>query len=266
MSVKEKKNYTLNDSQRSIFSRKILPTLLMGSVLWLLGEVLFSMYFSNIQMSPFYMVLYISILIIEVLLYLGLFFASKREKTILVFLLYGIFSYGAGFMTLPIVIYTEFLPQVHMFVSLSVGATAIVFLMGLLLRNKYFAKGNGWAHIFLYILGILVVEIIFIYVFNIQNFLLTIPITISYICVVALVIMFYGAKVMRKEESSIWLYKFVKIQSILILSLIIAMIVVIVVLIIIVLAIICGESGGDIGNLSWPGSSSGTKKKKVKIE
>ena len=46
MSNKEKKkSYTLNDSQRSIFGRKILPTLLMGSVLWLLGEVLSSMYF-----------------------------------------------------------------------------------------------------------------------------------------------------------------------------------------------------------------------------
>ncbi|MHA1193714.1 MAG: hypothetical protein ACTSP9_15730 [Promethearchaeota archaeon] len=268
MSNKEKKkSYTLNDSQRSIFGRKILPTLLMGSVLWLLGEVLSSMYFSDIQMSPFYIVIYIAIVIIEGLLYLGLFFASKRENTVLVILLYGIFSYGVGFMTLPIVIYTEFLPQVHMFVSLSVGATAIVFLMALLLRNKYFAKGNVWAHIFIYLLGILVVEIIFIYVFNIQNFLLTIPITMSYICVAALVIMFYGAKVMRKDESDDWLHKFVKIQSILILALIIAMVVVIIVLIIIALAIICGESGGaDFGDWSWAGSSSGTKKKKEKIQ
>ncbi|MHA1457750.1 MAG: hypothetical protein ACTSR5_17555, partial [Promethearchaeota archaeon] len=105
MSNKEKKkSYTLNDSQRSIFGRKILPTLLMGSVLWLLGEVLSSMYFSDIQMSPFYIVIYIAIVIIEGLLYLGLFFASKRENTVLVILLYGIFSYGVGFMTLPIVI------------------------------------------------------------------------------------------------------------------------------------------------------------------
>lgn len=97
--------------------------------------------------------------------------------------------------------------------------------------------------------------------FNIQNFLLTIPTTIAYICVVALVIMFYGAKVMKKDEGK-WLYKFVKIQGILILSLIIAVIVVIIVLIIIVLAIICGDSGVELGQLSWSGTGKGSKKKK----
>ena len=259
----KKKNYILSERERDIFVRKVVPTLLMGSLLWLLGELLSSWYFSDIQISPFYMVIYIVILVIEVLLYFGFLFASKREKTLLVFLLYGIFSYGAGFMTLPVVIYTEYLPQIHMFVSLSVGATAIVFLMGLLLRNNYFAKGYIWAHIFIYLLGILIVEIIFIYVFNIQNFLLTIPTTIAYICVVALIIMFYGAKVMKKDEGT-WLYKFVKIQGILILSLIIALVVVIIVLIVIVLAIICGDSGVDLGHLSWSGTGKGSKKKKEK--
>ncbi|MHA1982635.1 MAG: hypothetical protein ACTSXN_16275 [Promethearchaeota archaeon] len=259
--MSKEKSYTLNDSQRAIFVRKILPTLLMGSILWLIGEVS-SLYFSDIQVSPFYMGIYIAILVIEGLLYFGFLYASKREKTLIVFLCYCIFSYGAGFVTLPLVIYTEFLSQVHMFVSLSVGATAIVFLMSLLLRNNYFAKGYIWVHIFMFLLGILVVEIIFIYVFNIQNFLLTIPISIAYILVVSLVIMFYGAKVMKKDDRS-WLYKFAKIQGILILSLIIAVIAIIVILIIIALAIICGESGGaDFGNWSWAGSSSGTKKKK----
>ncbi|MHA1670987.1 MAG: hypothetical protein ACTSV5_10505 [Promethearchaeota archaeon] len=210
------------------------------------------------------MVIYITILVIEVLLYFGFFFASKRESTFLVFLLYGIFSYGAGFVTLPVVIYTEFLPQIHMFVSLSVGATTIVFLMGILLRDKYFAKGHLWAHVFLFLLGILIIEIIFIYAFNIHNFLLTIPISMAYILVVALVIMFYGAKVMKKDESS-WIYKFVKIQGILILSLIIAVIVVIIVLIIIALAIICGGDVGDLGSFSWSGSSSKKKREKNKL-
>ncbi|MCJ7651657.1 MAG: hypothetical protein MUP85_23875, partial [Candidatus Lokiarchaeota archaeon] len=98
----------------------------------------------------------------------------------------------------------------------------------------------------------------------IQNFLLTIPTTIAYICVVALVIMFYGAKVMKKDDST-WLHKFVKIQGILILSLIIAIIVVVIVLIIIVLAIICGDSGVDLGHLSWSETGKGSKKKE-KIE
>jgi len=266
---KKKKNYILDDAQRAIFVRKILPTLLMGSLLWLLGELLSSWYFSDIELSPFYLVIYITFLAIEVFLYFGFLIASKREKTLLVFLLYGIFSYGAGFITLPVVIYTEFLPQVHMFVSLSIGATAIVFLMGLALRNKYFAKGYLWAHIFLYLLGILIVEIIFIYIFNIHNFLLTVPISIAYICVVALVIMFYGAKVMKKDQRTydqIWLYKFVKIQGILIIALIIAVVVVIIVLIIIVLAIICGDSSVDFGNVSWSGSGTSKKKKDKNLQ
>ncbi|MBY9003844.1 MAG: hypothetical protein KGD73_07720 [Candidatus Lokiarchaeota archaeon] len=265
MSVQDekKKGYILNDPQRAIFVKKILPSLLMGSLLWLLGELLSSWYFWDIQVNPFYIGIYIAIMVIEVLLYFGFFYASKREKSLLVFLCYGIFSYGAGFISLPLVIFTEFLSQVHMFVSLSVGATTIVFLMGLLLNKNYFAKGNVWPHIFIFLLGILIIEIIFIFVFNIHNFLLTIPISVAYILVVSLVIMFYGAKVMKKDDSP-WLYKFAKIQGMLILSLVIAVIGIIVILIIIALAIICGESGADLGNLSLSGRSS-TKKKKDKI-
>ena len=51
---KKKKNYILDDSQRAIFVKKILPCLLLGSILWLIGELLSSWYFSDIQLSPFY--------------------------------------------------------------------------------------------------------------------------------------------------------------------------------------------------------------------
>ena len=64
-----------------------------------------------------------------------------------------------------------------------------------------------------------------------------------------------------KKDDSPWLYKFAKIQGILLISLMIAIAVVVIVLIIIVLAIICGGDI-DVSGWSFSGGSSSKKKKK----
>jgi hypothetical protein len=150
-----------------------------------------------------------------------------------------------------------------MFVSISVGANAIVYIIALALRHRYFAKGYIWAHVVFFIFGFLLVEIVFIIVFNIQNYLLTIPITFAYICVVVLTVMFYGSKAVKKADKIPWLLVAYKILGMMLLGIILALIFVVIVLIIIALAIICGDSGIDLGGLSW--TSSGRRKKKNRI-
>jgi hypothetical protein len=156
---------------------------------------------------------------------------------------------------------TEFLPQVHMFVSLSVGALLIIYLIGLILRDNYFAKGYIWAHLILFLIGICIVEIVFILIFNIHNFLLTIPISLAYILIVALTTMFYGSKVVQKNEKDPWLLLFYKIERILLLSLIIAIVLVVVVLILVGIGIACGGSDFNLSGLGGGRSKSKKKRK-----
>ncbi|MFX0058826.1 MAG: zinc-ribbon domain-containing protein [Candidatus Hodarchaeota archaeon] len=258
---KKESNYILNSAHRKILLRKVFPVLLIGSIIWLCSELIFSYFFSELEITNQFLIFYISMIIVDALLFLVLFFASKANKVFLGLLFFFSFSFIAGILSLPIVIFTEFLPQVHMFVSLSLGANFIVYFIAIVLREKYFSKGYIWAHIILYGFGCLIVEIVFIIIFNIQNYLLTIPVSLAYISVVALTIMFYGAKVVKKREKSPWLLINFKILGILFVALALAVVIVVIVLIIILLAIACGDSSFDIGSISWGGSGRRKKKK-----
>ena len=261
--VKKESKYILEPSQRKVFIEKILPTLLIGSIIWLIGEIVFSFFFFEAQLTGTFLIFYISMLIVDAVLFLLLYFVAKSNKIQLGLIIFFLFCFIAGIISLPIAIYSEFLPQVHMFVSISVGGNAIVYIIALALRHKYFAKGYIWAHVVLFIFGFVLVEIVFIIVFNIQNYLLTIPITFAYICVVALVVMFYGSKAVKKVDKIPWLLVAYKILGMMLLVIFIAIIFVVIVLIIIALAIICGDSSIDLGGLSW--TSSGRRKKKNRI-
>ena len=75
--------------------------------------------------------------------------------------------------------------------------------------------------------------------------------------------MFYGAKVIRKNDEKPWIFMFAKIQGMMLLSLIIAVVIVIIVLLIIAIAILAGDSNIDLSGISFSG---GRKKKKAIIE
>jgi hypothetical protein len=260
--VKKESKYILEPYQRKVFIEKILPTFLIGSIIWLISEIVLSYFFSEAQLTGTFLVFYISMIIIDAFLFLLLYFVAKANKTLLGLIIFFLFCFIAGIISIPIVIFTEFLPQVHMFVSLAVGANSIVYLIALTLRHRYFAKGYIWAHVVLFIFGFVLVEIVFIIVFNIQNYLLTIPITFAYICVVALTVMFYGSKAVKKADKIPWLLIAYKIIGMMLLVIILAIVFVVIALIIIALAIICGDA--DISGLSFVGGGSSKKKKKEK--
>jgi hypothetical protein len=146
-----------------------------------------------------------------------------------------------------------------MLVSLSVGANFIVYLLALFLREKYFAKGYIWAHILFYLIGCAIVEIVFIVMFNIQNLLLTIPISLAYILIVSLILMFWGTRTIKKSEKENWIYALFKILGILLIALVLAVVIVVVVLLIIAIAI-ASEGALDLSGLGTGGT--GRKKKK----
>ena len=152
MPRKEKSNpgYELNDAQRKTFLKRILPTLFFGSIIWLVSELVFSYTLQNIELSGLFLIIYIVTIIGEVGLFIAIYFLSKYDKKVISLFLYLIFSCLAGLISLPIAIYTEFLTQVHMIVSLTVGANLIIVLMGFILKQKYFAGGHFWEHFFIF--------------------------------------------------------------------------------------------------------------------
>jgi hypothetical protein len=259
----KKSKYVINSIQRKALIRRIYPLLFLGSLIWLAGEYLFSIRFSGLDLTGLNLLYYIIIVVVEGNLFVLFFLTSKYNKTLLSILLFITLCFLLGILSLPIVIFTEFLPQVHMFVGLSVGANFIVCFTALILRNNYFSKGYIWAHILLYLIGCAIVELIFIVIFNIQNFLLTIPISLAYILIVSLILIFYGVRTVRKVENDNWMYPLFKILGIILLALVLAVVVVVIVLIIIACAIATDgavEFGGIVG-----GGGGKKKKKQQKI-
>ena len=256
-SKKKKSKFILTPPQRTIFLQKILPTLLAGSIIWLISEITFSSIFMEIEFTDTFLIFYICMIITEAFLFSMLYVMSKNSKPFLGLFFFFMFSFIAGILSLPIVMITQFLPQVHMFVSLSFGAILITYFIGLILRENYFAEGYSWAHVILFIIGTILVEIVFILVFDIHNFILTIPVSLAYILIVALTTMFYGSKVVQKNEKEPWMLIFFKIEGILLLSLIIAIVIVAVVLVLVGIGITCGGS-----DLSGIGGGTSRKKKK----
>ncbi|MFX0024609.1 MAG: zinc-ribbon domain-containing protein [Candidatus Hermodarchaeota archaeon] len=263
-SIKNKTKYTLNSNQRSIFLQKVLPTILAGSIIWLISEIIFSIIFIDITFNVIFIAFYSIMVVIEAILFTSLYFAAKNNKIKLGLFIFFLFSLIAGILSLPIIMITELLPQVHMFVSLSVGALLINCFIGVILRENYFAKGNIWLHVVLFLIGTTLVEIVFILIFNIQNFLLTVPVSLAYILIITLTTMFYGSKALQKNEKEPWLLIFFKIEGILLLALIIAIVILVVVLIIIALGVACGGSDFNISGLGG-GSSKSRKKKKTNV-
>ncbi|MFW9827393.1 MAG: zinc-ribbon domain-containing protein [Candidatus Thorarchaeota archaeon] len=255
--------YALTKSQRYDFLRKILPTILAGSIIWLISELIFSMIFIEIEFNQIFLVFYISTIIIEAILFVSLYFVSKNNKLNTALFIFFIFSFIAGILSLPLIMITEFLPQVHMFVSLSIGALLITSFIGIILRDNYFAKGYIWAHLLLFLIGTVLVEVVFIIIFDIHNFLLTIPVSLAYIMIVSLTTMFYGSKVVQKNEEKPWILNFYKIEGLLLVSLIIAIVVVVVVLILVWIGIAAGGSDFSFSGIGG-GSNKSRKKRKTK--
>ncbi len=262
-SSKKKHKYRMDENQKKTIINKIYPILLVGSLVWLSGELLFSYLFSDLEFTGLNLIYYIIVVVVEVNLFILFFLTARYNKTLLGFLLFITICFLLGILSLPVAIFTEFIPQIHMFVSLSVGANIIVNFMTLFLRDKYFSKGYVWVHILLFLIGCVIVEIAFIFIFNIHNFLLTVPISLAYILITSLILIFYGVRTVKSVGPENWIYALFQILVTLLAALAVAVILVIVVLAIIA-CIITGE-GADLSGLGGGGGPSFKRKKKQKI-
>jgi hypothetical protein len=258
---KKAPKYQINSVQRKFLISRIYPILLLGSIIWLSGEYLFSFLFSDIELKGSNLIYYTVVVIIEAILFVLFFFTAKNKKTLTSLFFFIILCFIFGILSLPIVILTEFIPQVHMFVSLSVGAGIIINFMTIVLRDNFFSKGYIWVHILLFIAGCVIVEIVFIFFFNIQNFLLSIPISLAYILIISLILIFFGVRIIKTIENENWIYILFKILAVLLVALVLAIIVVAIVLLIIACAI-ATDGAFDLSGFGGGGSSGFKRKKK----
>ncbi len=79
----KKSRYEINPVQRKALIGRIYPILLVGSILWLSGEYLFSFLFSDLDFTGQNVLYYIMIVIVEAILFISFFIASKSNKTLL---------------------------------------------------------------------------------------------------------------------------------------------------------------------------------------
>ncbi|NHJ23509.1 MAG: hypothetical protein EAX89_02970 [Candidatus Lokiarchaeota archaeon] len=262
--IKSKKHskYILDVSQQRLLVKKIYPFLTVGSLFWLIGEIFFSNIFTDFELINQLYPVYIFSIILEAVLFVLFFIFSKKNMIFCGIITFYSFSFLAGILSLPIVLFTDFLPQIHMFVFLSLIANLIVVFISFVLNKKYFKKGYVWSHIILFLFGCTMGELSFVFIFNIQNYLLSVPLSLAYIIIIALVLMFWGSKAVKKSDQNNWIYISFKILSIVLIALLLALAIVILTLLLVILAIICGDSNIDFSGFTW----SGTGRRKTKLK
>jgi FtsH-binding integral membrane protein len=262
-SKKKQSRYLLNDPQRKLFLHRIIPFLIIGCTIWLASEILFSYLFKGASFTHEFIIFYVCFIIAD-LIALFLFFITARKNQILTSIFfYFIFTYLAGAISLPIIIfYPDLSQQVNMFIVASLEGTIVVALLAIFLRKRYLNKGNVFIHVILFLILLALAECAFFLMFSIENWILTLSITLPYLLIVSLIIIFYGAIAVKNEGKQSWSYILFKVLGALLVSLLIAVAIAILVLIIICLAIICGDGNFDLSGLSFGGSGSRKKKKK----
>ncbi|TFG18239.1 MAG: zinc ribbon domain-containing protein, partial [Promethearchaeota archaeon] len=77
--VNKQSRYLLNDSQRRLLVYRIIPLLIIGCVIWLLAESVFSFLFKESSFTPQFIIIYVTFVIAD-LVALLLFFITARKN------------------------------------------------------------------------------------------------------------------------------------------------------------------------------------------
>jgi len=258
--------YILTDSEREVFMKNVLPTIFIGSLIWLISELTFAIYYIQIITSPdIALFLYIIMNIFNAILFLLFFIYARKGQTIMALIAYFTFAFSAGIIAVPISMIVlweiSLSTYVHAFVSLSVGGTAVIIFLGIVLKERFLAGGNFWYHFLFIALGSLGILIIFFLIFGVTNWILMIIAAIILI-IVALLVLLYGAATTKKVKEEYWAFIVFRILGYLMIFSFLLIIVVI-----IILLVIASEGDFDFGGGGFVdvGGSSTKKKKKKSI-
>lgn len=249
--------YELSESERETFVKKVLPTIFLGSFIWLISEILFGELFKVISLGASYTVFYIIILVLNANLFIGFYFLCRKGKNRPAICVYFSFAFTAGLLSVPIFVWLGPLSiYVTVYVSLAVWATALVLIAGRILGERFLATGHFRIYMLLAGLGVLLALIPLIFILQITNWIVLL-ICIIYLSVIVTIITIFGANQTKVIKEDYWVMITFRLLAFLLIFLVIVLIVVG-----IIIAIIAGGEGGstDLSGLSF--SSGGGKKKK----
>lgn len=246
--------YILTDSKRTVFLQKVMPTIFIGSLIWLISEIFFGLFFTEIASLLDIGAIYVIMIILNAILFVLFYVVSRKGKNISGLIIYFMFAFTAGVLSVPIFIWlSDFSVYVHVFVSLAVWGTAIILIIGLILKDKFLTDGYFWLQFLLIAIGIILVLLFYIFVMAITNWIV-ILISMIYLTSISLIIMLYGTIMTKKIKDDFWIFIAFRILCFLLIFVVIILIVVLIIAAAIAGADAIGGSGG------W--SSSGKKKKK----
>ncbi len=250
--------FVLDDLERYIFMQKVLPISFWGCVVWFLGEIFFGLLFSISELLDFFWLIYFLMWIVVPIIFGISFYAAKRGDNNLSMMTFFVFCYCAGILAVPILLWSGSLYVfIYGAISIGFGGVAIVYLTGLILKDRFFAEKSFWVNFGLIIGLFALLEISTILIFGITSFF---TITLSLIVMGYIVILtaVYGPALAKQIKEDYWMYWTLRILGTLILT-----IIGIILLIVIILLMIASD-GGDIGTIDLPigGGGSSTKKPK----
>ena len=259
--------YVLNDSEREIFLKKILPTIFIGSLIWLISEIVFAMYYTKMTISPEIAIfIYVIMNVFNAVLFVMFYIFARDGQTTIALISYFTFAFSAGIIAVPISMLVlweiSLSTYVHAFVSLSVGGAAVIILLGYALKDRFLAGENFWYHFLFTTLGSVGILIVFILIFSVTNWILILIASIILI-IIALLVLLYGATSVKKVKEEYWVFSVFRILGFLLIFSFLLIIILIIIALIIASEGDFDPGGGFGGGVGGSSSSKKAKKKSM---
>lgn len=254
-------NY-LNEKERKIFINKMLPLAFFGSLIWFFGGLLFGALYLGIEtFARASITLYFPMIFVNLILSIISFVLAKNGDNKNGLLLYLVFSFTAGFLNLPILMFTNnYFGYIYACISMGIGPIGIVYLVALIFQNNFLKKGFVLLQVIIVGLLILGMEFLLIYLLQLHN-PFTMIISAFFFVYIALMLIFYGGKLAKEIRADFWMFWALRLLFVLLYS-------IIAIILLVALFLILAALGGGDGSFNFSGGggsgkSSSSKKGKA---
>lgn len=215
-----KKNFELNEAEKSLLLKRVIPLLIIGCLIWMVGILFFYLYFLYsplIQFSQYFWIWYIIIIIIEFHLFIFIFAGASHKHESITIVLYTISTFTSGMLSTPILINFEGF-TIPFFIILSVGVSGILllFLLSCYLQEQFFQKSHLWLHLLLFLVYATAIELIFVFVLQSSNYFFSF-VSIIYLLSITGTILLSSAYAVKKIRKDLWIFWVLILHTVIIL-------------------------------------------------
>lgn len=197
--------FVLEDSEREVLQKKAMPFILIGTIIWMVGQLFFSYLFTNTALAADFWIYYIALICVDIMLFIFVYLTARNQKNTLGVVIYFVFAFLVGMLSVPIILITgELRLYLYAMFSLGVGGAIIVFLISAIMGDKYFAEGYFGFLISLFFIFIVIMEVLLIFILPITSFY-TILISVFLLLYTTASIMFCSVSAAKRIKDEYWL-------------------------------------------------------------